>query len=327
MRRWQWTTVLSVLFSIFASPAITQQLLGPTEPDSTIVVDLCQQIADPKTRNVLLSQSQGIEDINNDGVPEVSKSCWGGTMGGPCVEYFDKAGAKIAIEKVDFEWKDYWTFGIKPFRYNARTFFLHSSDNALREPSYVSYIAPTNREYVVCEFTNTIIATLDPQDRSVPKVCSAILKESPAVKPIGMTETIGFTLEGTNRSETTVKGSARVDIDNDGTSELVVELLFASSGGRGGDFNYFELLNPKGTRLSTTPKRAYFLTLQRLEQSGPGGGSYGSIKNRLLRFERKTYYETNFTNNEIMPRTIAILEGDKVQTVCTFGRAVRTSVK
>jgi hypothetical protein len=330
-------------------------------PPATIIDDLCKQIENPKSRALILSETAGTEDMNNDGVPEIAKSCWGGTMNGPCVTYFNQSGKEIAIEQMGFEWKDYWTYGAATFRHQGHTFFLNTKDDNLRKPSYVSYITPANREYVVCEFVNTIETTLNTRKGATPSVCSAILKNSPMAQEINIKELgyppyadldkaerptpgAAFVIENlyppellaelrlideiiVGRSETHVTAAGRIDIDNDGHPELVAELEFSSGGGRGCDFNYFEIIHVNAAKPAIARKRKQFLKMQGIENAGYGGRSCGNIKNRLFTFKGKTYYEKNITNNALEKRQVAILDSGGARTICTFGRAIHTRVK
>lgn len=160
------------------------------------------------------------------------------------------------------------------------------------------------------------------------RVCRAIVDLSPAVDQVFLTEPTEISsqsLKDRDLYETIVRGSARVDIDNNGAPDFVVELLFASGAGRGCDFNYFGLADPQGTGLSLAAEHLQVLKLQGLEESGFQQKYCGSVENRLITFEGKTYYESNFQNNPARPRTVAILEAGSVHTVCDFGRPADTS--
>ena len=93
-------------------------------------------------------------DINNDGIKEVSKSCYANTPLVPCVEYQRADGSRMPRKTVDFAWETYWTYGLKHFSKNGKWFRFHAYDSNFESPAYVSYITPENNEYVVCEFDN-----------------------------------------------------------------------------------------------------------------------------------------------------------------------------
>jgi len=330
-------------------------------PPAAIVDNLCKEITDPKSRTLILSQRAGAEDMNNDGVPEVEKGCWGGTMNASCATFFDQSGKEIDIEQVGFEWKDYWAFGSASFRHQGHTFFLHTKDNNLNEPSYVSYITPANSEYVVCEFVNTIETTLNIRKEATPSVCRAILKKSPEVQAIkvkgmsfptpaefekvrGLAPEAAYEIDQlyspellteirlideiiNNRPETSVSAAGRVDVDNDGHPELVAELQFSGGSGRGCEFNYFEIIHANATKPRIARKRQQFLKMQGVESKGYWSKNCDVIKNHLFTFNGKTYYEKNITNNKVEKRQVAIMENGVTRTVCSFGRAVHTKLK
>src|SRR5262245_8952182 len=110
----------------------------PIELDEMPIRELCKKVANPETRAALLRQQSGTEDVNNDGVPETAKTCWGGTMNASCVDYYDSTGAELQFLQMGFEWKDYWTYGRQAFRFEGKTFFLNSADDSFKEPVYVS---------------------------------------------------------------------------------------------------------------------------------------------------------------------------------------------
>lgn len=295
-------------------------------PRKAIVESLCEQLVRAPERRKILASQQGIEDINNDGLPETAKECWGGTMNTPCTDYADQSGNKIEFEDVGFEWKDYWTYGRQAFRYEGRTFILNSSDDSLAEPSYLSYITPANKEYVLCEFSNQVVAEIDAAEPDNDGVCQdAIGKYS--LESIELSEKVETQPDFIKRSETLAIKTGLIDVNNDGVPENVMELAYASGGGRGCDYNYYELIDSSGHGLVRGKMRSEFLKMQGVDDSGYWGRSCGHIENQLFRYKGKTYYERNVENNETSDHVISIQTGDSVRQVCKYRRAIRTKLK
>lgn len=296
-------------------------------PDSVFVRKLCEKLISPTSREKLLQERTSVDDINNDGRPETIKTCWGGTMNTPCANYFDRSGAQVVIEQVGFEWKDYWTYGIAAFRYLGRTFFLHSSDDHMRELSYLSYITPDNKEHVLCEFNSTVSSELEQKVDDSDGVCQAVLDNSSKIQPVVLSKVSDIPPDALKRSETSVEKSGLADIDNDGRPEKILGLFYASGGGRGCDYNYFEVLNESAKSLAHDDKRKHFLAMQGVAESGYWGRSCGRISNRLFRYRNQTYYEHNVDNNETTEHTVSRLRGNETNIVCKYRRDIRTELK
>ncbi|MGC2049293.1 MAG: lysozyme inhibitor LprI family protein, partial [Gallionella sp.] len=64
-------------------------------PKDSLIRTLCEKLTVAASRRQILSITQGVEDINNDGQPETVQECDGGTTDIPCSEYYDLFGKKI----------------------------------------------------------------------------------------------------------------------------------------------------------------------------------------------------------------------------------------
>lgn len=301
--------------------------LSDQTPDTSLVKTLCEQLVAKTARDQILAQQSGIEDINNDGRPETSESCDGGNMRTPCTDYFDRDGKQIGIEQVGFEWKDYWTYGIKAFRYAEKTFFLNTSDDELQEPSYLSYITPKNKEHVLCEFSSLKISKIASQSPDNDGVCQAALQSSDLIQPVEFSKDSDIPPDFLKRPSTYVNGVGLIDIDNDGTMEKILELKYESGGGRGCDYNYYELLDSSGKKLSSEKKRLIFLVMQGAGESGYMGRSCGHIVNRLFRYKNKTFYENNVENQQGEEDTISLLKNNTSEIICKYGSEIETELK
>jgi uncharacterized protein YecT (DUF1311 family) len=285
---------------------------------------LCTAFTDPETRSQALAVISGREDINNDGTPDRASRCSGGTANIPCVEYFDSNDKPLAILPQGFEWLTYSALGRATFRAGDRTFTYHSLDDALEQPAFLSYITPGNRELRVCDFDTVVGSAVVAGGEDV---CAAVESsderiESFEVVPVG--DAARFAVD---RPDTTARALAKIDIDNDGLEENLVEYAYSSGAGRGCENNYFELLADDGTTLASNSNAAAVRELQGLTERGASGRNCGLIRNRLFRFEDKVYYETNATNAEGVPHEVRLLRGTAVSTVCTFEREIKSTVK
>jgi hypothetical protein len=246
-------------------------------------------------------------------------------MNTPCEEYLDSDGSQLTIKQMGFEWKDYWTYGLRMFRYVGRTYFLHSRDDNMRELSYLSYITPKNEEHIFCGFDSTVLPVMEKQSTDDGQVCEeAIQPYLQTAQTIKLSETIETPPESLNRPATEIQNMGLVDIDNDGVPEKIVELLYASGGGRGCSFNYYEILNDKGDTLSDSLTRRHFLAMQDIDETGFEDRSCSGISNRLFQYQGKIYYEHNIDNNEVAKHTISQLKGSTPKPICEYRREIRT---
>lgn len=298
--------------------------IAPKKPK---VVELCQKLSSNSEKWKLMANYGGSEDINNDGQPEVGKKCDGGTARTPCIEYFDQAGTGIQIQQVGFEWKNYWTYGRQAFQHDGRTYILNSADDALREPSYLSYITPANKEYVLCEFANHVTAAVEYQADDSNGVCQAVLEKSALIKSVKLPEDVEIQPEFLDRVWTRATSIGLADVNNDGVQERVMGLDYESGAARGCDYNYFDLLADSEDGLMLGSTRSAFLMMQGGDDSGFSQIGCGNISNRLIRHKGKIFYEHNFADDRNSTHTISIQSGDDVRTVCEYKTEIKTDLK
>jgi hypothetical protein len=285
---------------------------------------LCHLLADPNSRQQILAETKGAEDINNDGRPEQSKACSGGTMHVPCTQYFDSEGNEIYIQPVGFEWKDYWTYGVRTFRYRRKTYSLHAFDDYMKKPAYLSHVTPTNKEYVLCEFSNQELPVISFAERNYRSICEEVLNnqgsnleyavfDKPPNEPKPLAEDSWRRLEK----------SGLVDINNDGRKEWVAEISITSGAGRGCDANIYSLLNKEGVLSESVPEK-HLLDEMQGEISDI---SCGRLSNRLLQIGGKVYFERNVGNNDYFQHALFLSSGSDVKKICSYQTIIRTSVK
>jgi len=293
---------------------------------SPLVEDLCSRITKPSARDALLRQQDGVEDINNDGRPERAERCSGGEMETPCARYYAIDGKEILIVEEGFEWQDFQTFGRHAFRFRGHTFFLNSARHTPTHPVYVSYITPHNREHVVCEFRNERNEIVVASDGKYDRVCKAVASMSAQQDVVfadqGIVVPEAVRPRNASRDSFGSIGTARVDVDNDGKPDLVMQLSITSGFGRGCSASYFEILDDDGMRMHPEEKSHVFGEFQRPYWAV----NCGSMSNRLFEYEGQIYYEGNALGTDDAPHVVAILEGAKIVEACTFQEAIQTTL-
>jgi len=264
-------------------------------------------------------------DINNDGVKEIAKSCLSGTMHAPCVEFKRPNGEPLRIKNINYEWKDYWAYGLKNFNKNGKWFRLHSYDDTLVKPAYVSYVTPGNNEYVVCEFENIESEKFIPTNESKENADICNLAQENKLQYVELKDKPLMTREQVRESgryETGIQRQGYLDIDNDGKKELIAQVEYASGAGRGCDFLYYDELIIENGAFKNDKGQTPLLNMQGIN-SVFRHPNCGGMNNRLFEFSGKIYYEIN-TSKE---HRISVLHSNEARDVCIIKRSIETTVK
>ena len=291
---------------------------------STFAAAICARVVDATSRKESLAKTVGVEDINNDGIADRQSLCQGGTANIPCVAYTGDDGKLLDIRADGFEWFTYSALGRTAFRANDHTFIYYSHDEALEEPAYLAYITPANREVRVCDF-DTVVGSAVLEGGN--DVCAAIEADDSRVEAQELAPISNRAAFAMSRKDTQARSTGKIDIDNDGLEESLLELIYSSGAGRGCENNYFELLADDGETLASNSNAAAIRDLQGLSDTAANDRNCGVASNRLIRFDDKIYLERNASNVTGTPHELRILEGTAISTVCTFERQIRTRVK
>lgn len=264
-------------------------------------------------------------DINNDGFDEKITSRYAGTMQNPNVEYTLHDGTEIPwTDQVNFEWKDYWNKYISFFQFNGRVYISNDDTDG---PAHISIITPENKEYSLCSFDNQAIKKLIPNStiENSQEICQAVQD-----KDLEKIEYVDFNLTplmSISEFEAIreiwrdgMKKQAFVDYDNDGTENMLLEILYSNSS-IGLDFNYFDELSETQKEFLKTKRRDL---LQKMQGRGVRRPST-SYSNGFFIFaaDGKTYYEY-ITQDD---HQVSIMEGDDIKVICTQKTIVTTKVK
>ncbi len=302
----------------------------PFFPPSGQTKAMCEKIADlDKAGRTSFGDGNNIKDINNDGVDEIAKSCSGGTMHAPCVEYKNQSGEIIDIKSIYFEWNDYATFGLRAFQQDGRVFRLHSFDDNFQKLAYLSYVTPDNNEYVLCEFENKASEKFvsRSQDGDEVALCDNLQKDAQTaqINKVDFNEASALKYEDLQRArrfETAAGGIATLDYDNDGAPNSVVELQYASGAGRGCDYNYFDELTEDRLGFVESTARGLLLQMQdvKLDNRHP---NCGGMINRFFKYNGKAYYEKNIENDHKIIR----IENSRTKVICSTELFYKTRLK
>lgn len=302
-----------------------EAITGPFDsvPLSEQVKVLCHKLSDLKTRQQVLENTTGIEDINNDGQKERTEWCSGGTMRVPCTRYFDIEGKEILINTVGYEWKDFWTYGIRIFRYQGRTYSLHAYDDNLKRLAYLSYVTPSNDEFILCKFDNEVTPVVAFAEEGYGRICEEVLaNKGENLEPVAFEKTVKEPKSLPENSWEKLEYSGLVDINNDGRKEWLAELSITSGAGRGCDANKFVFVGEDGSLLRNSAEQRQLDVMQ-----GASSISCGLLSNRMLKIGGKIYFESNVDNNELFQHALLLWSGKDVKTVCTYNTGIRTTVK
>lgn len=319
--------VLAAPLPAIAAPQITTV---PTDKEIKQVCEYVAQIPKPEVRNYFLRR--GVLDINNDGEPEIVEQGSSGTMGGDTFVFKSRRGEPLEIDQAGFEWKDYWNFGDAILPFGNRVYLVHFVEEDMTYPLYVSYVTPKNREYVVCEYSNTVKEWfLYATESNKGNLCQSILKPSrPAHTVFSGEPKINY--EALNRPETAVGKTAQIDFDNDGKPDHLIFLSYASGAGRGCDTNYFDLLNVEGTAILDNEARKVLLKMQEINlQNRHPGRCIGNVPGWFVS-EGTTYFENKYRGEA--PRmkreefhVVSYVKSGAIHDVCKFVFDIETKVK
>ncbi len=295
--------------------------------DEVFVRALCGGLVDPAARSALLRATADVDDINNDGLREIVQGIWDNAarISRPAYYVDGRDRNPLPIVPAAAGRKEYRTYGVQRFRYDRRVFFLYSFDELLKEPAYVSCIGPANKERILCDFENAITSEVEFAMDGESAVCEAAAAGSPDIRVVAFAPVPAGANVDPNCPETSVRGAAKCDVDNDGRLENVLALSYSNGSGRGCERDYFELLDGQGARLDDGAKRRAFLAMQGLGESGYSGRNCAPIVNRLFRYRDRTYFERNAGSHRDEPHEISLLIAGRLSVVCGYRGTVKTS--
>lgn len=286
-----------------------------SKPTYEEISAVCDFIAAPDKNNKEFSFPEPPAfDINNDGIVENVKVCWGGTMNNPCFEYSIPEGEEIYANPEGYEWKDYWTHGLTHISFQGKTYSAHFKDKALfmsdAHPVYVSYMTPDNVEYVICELdtrTEEQFIAIDDEYG----VCDSKIEDYYQFDGMSSFE-YGDFREKYNLYETGAKGVGRVDFDNDGKQEILVKMEHSSGAGRGCGMEYYMVTTKTRDELPETEEQNI---LRKATEMG-GLNCNGNLSN-WFEYNGKIYYENKDSGYSDSPyHRVILIEYNEPKLVC-----------
>jgi hypothetical protein len=326
------THVLQLIFlaiSLPATPAAEAAVLGSDTLSRAEIEDVCKFVADiPAHRRPGYFLTAGMIDVNNDGVLElVADAVSPGTMHGMVFDIRDSNGRAITIQPAGFEWKDYWTFGAGWLPYKGKIYYATFKAEDFRFLSYLAFVAPDEREYVICTFDN-LISEKPLLLSSVPATEGFCGRESRKNNP-GASNLLPFDkarkdrfYELRRRRETHPYGYVDIDFDNDGDNDLLLYLEYASGAGRGCDVHYFDVMTPEGLPLDAGTEHDTLMRLQGIDLSGRHPGNCSGNVVRVFREQDVTYFHLKYRSDrpysvKQMVNDIYEVKGTKITLVCS----------
>ncbi len=299
--------------------------LPPIEELQTICHELATLNSDARR---IYGDTSDVSDINNDGIDEVIENCYGGNMHVPCVNFKLPNGDSLQENPIDYEWKTFWTYGLKIFRKNERVYSFHSYDDHFQKPAYLSYMTPENKEYVVCEFENKMVNEFVPNP-GVPnsrELCNAIHdKDDSKISDVKLTQKPILSrkeIKKMGRYETGLLAQGFLDYDNDGIENYLGELEYASGAGRGCDFNYFDELDQDSSKLMENESQQLLLKMQGVNLAARHPNC-GGMNNRFIQFNGQNFHELN--TDKI--HKISFIKKKEIIDACSVNKSIITTVK
>ncbi|AFM23745.1 ankyrin repeat domain-containing protein [Desulfomonile tiedjei] len=180
-----------------------------------------------------------------------------------------------------------------------------------------------------CRFSVHVTESFDKKSVDT-ELCKRIQASSPEYIRFDQPHSITNEMIGKSGfSETGVGKAGKIDFDNDGKEETLVELLYASGAGPGCGYDFFDLLNAEEDGFSNSKKRQLLHELQgiRLNERHPVPHCQGNVTG-WFRYNGITYYETKYPGEQPEYEgqefhTVSYIKNGKIHRVCEASFRVR----
>lgn len=278
--------------------------VSPFQPDSTTNALL-------RERNIYGDIAK--VDINGDGKTEYVVHTSQGTMHAGGFEFYDSEWKPIKVE-YDPGWNEdklRWALDLRLIQYQGKAYILGGTNERLL---YLAGINQNNIQSLICEFGQSPTPSEKLIESSNDKVCKTILDRRAYYARF--IHTHALTYQGVQEAGfgQTAPGerAARIDIDNDGVPDMVVQLDLASGAGRGCDATTLGVLNKTRNGLDTERTRIL-----------PGPRCQGSI-DWPFTFEGAIYIDSKMPAGfPINNHTVSQVKNGQITTVCNFSVIVQ----
>lgn len=261
-----------------------------------------------KTADLEIPESDGKlkVDINNDGRQDFVEISPGGMVGPGGLDAFDSTGQLIRIENdEENDWEQgrlRWSEFIEPIRYEGVNYVLGSSGDDL---GYLARIDPDNVKRLICQFGQR--APIEKLVKSSnDRVCRAVGDSNPGLLQFAdFDQEHKLTYDALRRAgfpdPTLEEGAAKIDIDNDGRDELVVDFMIL---GRQCVAKRLAVLNK--TRDDLNRGKTDLL---------PSTGCHGET-HHPFRFGGRSYIKIKALRNRKIE--VVMLKDGRLRTICHF---------
>lgn len=246
-------------------------------------------------------------DINDDGkIDSILRT--EGAMYAGSFYVFDDQWSPIKIRKSP---TDNWesdnlrsALDVRLVRYQGRIYILGSTGKWLH---YISYINRNNVEHVMCEFSQERTSTGKLFRSKNDRICEAVLKRRLVYPEFDHLHALTF--EDATQAGAVLQPSdraVRIDIDNDGTQDLVVQIRVESGAGRGCSGISLGVLNK--TRNGLDKKRTELMPETRC----------GGETDWPFLYEGMAYVERKLSTEYPMTINVSRIKNSVREVICEF---------
>jgi hypothetical protein len=312
MKKLKTITFILVVLCVYG---IRNSSAAPINPNGEKHIAACRAVVDAVNQRKLVDLVIPFTDftqvdINNDGKLERVVLTSDGTMRVESLEVFDENGKPITlVHSNEDDWEGdnlSWAMDQMLIKYGGEVYILGKTNDYL---NYLSRVDKNNVEKVICEFGQRPAPVETLVTSSKDKLCQGALKQELNYVTFDRLHAITHAAVQEAGFDQTNPGkyAAQMDINNDGTDDLVVELDLASGAGRGCDARHLGVLNKARNKLDMD------VTRQLPEPMCEGVGQTPFV------FEGQTYIEVKYASRHPTNiHKVIQLKESKLETVCEY---------
>lgn len=215
---------------------------------------LCEQIAELADARKIQYDYESSIDINNDGEEEHVEYVEDGMV--ELARYRTRNGEPLELDSVIYEMNagGFW----QHLKLDGQIYRVQCVDPSCWAPSRVIRTGPDNVTQEVCRFRQQY----NEQVVEGPSVCQSLIGDN-AEKYIAGVK-VAFDDKRIDRWASHPRRQLKLDFDNDGEQELLVQIDLENSSGKPCGYSYFDLLAPDGEGVQYGKQRDTLLKLQQM---------------------------------------------------------------